>query len=196
MLYLSLLQVPEGYEADVLVIKEAGSMAAGYNEGMNSSDARYKIYLHQDVWIKDSLFLYGLLRIFSQDQHIGMIGLIGAPRLADDGIMWHDIRCGCMDSGCEEAGVERVTTGSRDVEVIDGLLMATRTDIPWREDILKAWDFYDVSQSLEFRRAGYKVVVAGWERCPVIHMCGKLNFSKYEENRKIVLSEYTEIGRN
>ena len=37
------------------------------------------------------------------------------------------------------------------VEAIDGMLMMTQYDLPWREDILSGWDFYDISQSLEMR---------------------------------------------
>ena len=46
-----------------------------------------------------------------------------------------------------------------DVEAIDGLIMITQYDIPWREDLFQKWDFYDVSQSMEFIRHGYKVAV-------------------------------------
>ena len=49
--YISQLDIPEGYSIDVISIAEAVSMAAGYNEGMQASDAKYKVYLHQDVFI-------------------------------------------------------------------------------------------------------------------------------------------------
>lgn len=44
--YLDRLYVPDGYSTDVISIKEAPSMTAGYNAGMKSSDAKYKVYLH------------------------------------------------------------------------------------------------------------------------------------------------------
>ena len=46
-----------------------------------------------------------------------------------------------------------------EVEAVDGLFIATQYDVKWREDIFDGWDFYDISQSEEFHRAGYKVVV-------------------------------------
>ena len=49
LLYIDRLYVPDGFEIDVLSIEEAKSMTSGYNEGMNASDAKYKIYLHQDI---------------------------------------------------------------------------------------------------------------------------------------------------
>ena len=57
LLYLSLLKVPKGYETEVLAIQDASSMTAGYNEGMKASDAKYKVYLHQDTFITEKTFL-------------------------------------------------------------------------------------------------------------------------------------------
>lgn len=49
--YIEWLDVPEGMEIEILEIREAASMTAGYNEGMNSTDAKYKVYMHQDAFI-------------------------------------------------------------------------------------------------------------------------------------------------
>ncbi len=55
--YINNLLIPEGYELDIKVIRDAASMTEGYNRGMNSSDARYKIYLHHDTFIINKNFL-------------------------------------------------------------------------------------------------------------------------------------------
>lgn len=52
--YIEELRIPEGYNVDILCIQEAESMAKGYNAGMQESDAKYKIYLHQDTFILNS----------------------------------------------------------------------------------------------------------------------------------------------
>lgn len=198
MLYLSLLQVPEGYEVEVLAIEEASSIAAGYNEGMQASDAKYKVYIHQDTFITEPLFIKKLVDIFKQDEQIGIVGMIGAEQLSKDGVMWHERRCGdfyrleeMMKGGLKN--VEQLQEGIREVEVVDGLLIATQYDIPWREDIFKGWDFYDVSQCLEFRRAGYRIVVPAQNPSWTIHACGIPSYWNYEENRQLALREYPEI---
>lgn len=198
LLYLRLLEIPDGFETEILTIREAPSMAAGYNEGMRASDARYKIYLHQDTFITEKKFLQKLLDIFSQDQTIGMVGMIGSPTLSKDGVMWHGNRCGdfyrleeLQKSGVQD--IEKLTAGIKEVEAADGLLLATREDIAWREDILKEWDFYDVSQCLEFRRAGYRVVVPAQNPSWTVHACGIPSFWNYNENREIILKNYPEI---
>lgn len=77
-----------------------------------------------------------------------------------------------------------------EVVAIDGLLMATCQDIPQREDLFTGWDFYDISQSEEFRRAGYKVVVPRQDTAWVIHDDDLLNLSDYNYWKDIYLKEY------
>lgn len=201
LLYLSLLDIPNGYEMETLTVTEAPSIAHAYNEGMASSDARYKIYLHQDVFITEKFFLHHLLKIFKTDTNIGMIGMVGTPQLSQDGVMWHEERRGdlyMLDQISKECDADLLRPESDfcEVEVIDGLLMATCIDIPWREDLLKGWDFYDVSQSLEFRRAGYKIVVPYQNPSWTIHACGIISLWNYDKNRQIILKSYPEIQKD
>ena len=79
--YIAHLNVPEGYRTDVLTIEDAASMTSGYNEGMRASGAKYKVYLHQDTFIVNKNFIQDFLDVFMQDETIGMIGMVGAPRL-------------------------------------------------------------------------------------------------------------------
>ena len=49
--YLKNLKIPEGYSVEIIPIYRAISMAEGYNIGMKKTDAKYKVYLHQDTFI-------------------------------------------------------------------------------------------------------------------------------------------------
>lgn len=64
MYYLERLYVPEGYSTDIISIQNAPSMAGGYNAAMKDSDAKYKVYLHQDVFIMNRMFISDLIDIF------------------------------------------------------------------------------------------------------------------------------------
>ncbi len=195
-LYLSLLHIPEGYETDMITVTDAVSMAAGYNEAMRASDAKYKIYLHQDSFIAEHLFLDKILELFQKNPDIGMIGTLGTKSLSKDGVMWHEERCGNVYLLEQHGGesIKLLDHGFQEVEAIDGVLMATQYDLPWREDLFHGWHFYDVSQCMEFRRAGYKVVVPGQEKNWVIHSYGVCSLQHYEENRRILLQAYPEIA--
>ena len=76
------------------------------------------------------------------------------------------------------------------VECIDGLLMATQYDVPWREDLFDGFDFYDVSQSFEFRKAGYTVGVPVQRDAWCIHYHFDVNMTNYEKYRKIFVEHY------
>lgn len=192
--YIAHLYVPAGYQIDVLTIEDARSMTAGYNEGMHASDAKYKVYLHQDSFIVNRNFIQDFLDVFMQDETIGMIGMVGAPELPDSGIMWEAPRCGALYTWTihetkESWMAEDVLT---QVEVIDGFLMITQYDIPWREDLFDKWDFYDCSQSKEFAKHGYKVVVPKLGKPWCIHDSGYVSVLNYEEERIKFLNEYRE----
>lgn len=201
LLYINNLIIPEGIEVQILINEGASSMCQGYNEAMDSSDAKYKVYLHQDTFILNKKFISDLINIFESDTQIGLVGMIGAPKLSHDAVMWHDKRVGdfyrleeLIANGVNE--IERFNDSPREVEAVDGLLIATSVDIKWREDILKGWDFYDVSQCLEFKRKGYKVVVAPQEVSWTNHVCGAPAFWNYEKNRQIILKEYPEVSED
>ncbi|MDE7132448.1 MAG: glycosyltransferase family protein [Lachnospiraceae bacterium] len=191
--YINQLIVPDGYHIDILTVEDAKSMASGYNEAMQHSEAKYKVYLHHDTFIVYPHFLKDILRIFQSDAEIGMIGVIGAPHIPANGIMWDEKRYGMI---YEQHIYETVmlsnpcTQPLEEVEAIDGLLMITQYDIAWREDLFDKWDFYDCSQSMEFMRHGYKVVVPKTEEPWCVHDCGFINLKDYNGEREKFVREY------
>lgn len=197
--HISRLNIPDGYSIDALSIGDAQSMAQGYNEGMSATNAKYKIYLHHDVFILYPDFLLSILKIFQSDSSVGMIGMVGSPKLCVSGVMWHGRLLGGIYTTLpikQEPDVYQynLEDGLHEVEVIDGLMMITAYDLPWREDIFDQWDFYDVSQSIEFRKAGYKVVVPEQHYPWCFHDDQErgLNVGRYDTARRKCLQEYPE----
>ena len=202
--YIQRLVVPEGYEVEIIGVTEAESLTKGYNEAMQASDAKYKVYMHQDVFILYPYFLQSVLDIFGSDESIGMIGLIGAEKMPVDGVMWHEWRVGKLyvnvEEGFDELSYEtyryRLEDGLWDVQAIDGLMMITSKDIPWREDIFDGWDYYDASQSFEMMRSGYRVVVPEQIYPWCLHDDGILNLKNHDKYRKKFLTEYQDFFNN
>lgn len=191
--YLDRLIVPEGYEKDVIAVAEAPSMAAGYNAGMHSSDAKYKVYIHQDTYIINQNFIRDMLKVF-EDKEVGLLGMIGTRKVPrdsyvvnawDTGKVYHNGNYPIVLGYQEE---NRLYT---EVEAVDGLAMATQYDIEFREDLFRDWDFYDMSECYEFRRAGYKVVVPYQEDCWTFHNNKYSKMLKYDKNRAIFAKEYS-----
>lgn len=196
--YIQELEVPEGYSTDIISIQEADSMTQGYNAGMQASDAKYKVYLHHDTFILNKNFIADILKIFQQDETIGMMGVIGAQNLSADAncyLNWNIGRIVAYNGRCTIEGDFSQILGESyiPVKAIEGLIMVTQYDIPWREDFLDGWDFYDISQSLEMQKRGYKVVVPYQETPWCYHDCGIFTLKTYDFYRHRMILEYPEV---
>ena len=151
-LYIENLELPEGFELEIQEIRNAPSMAEGYNRGMHQSDARYKIYLHQDVLIVYKRFLFEIINIFQKQPQTGMLGMVGNTKITKEITPWADgaVRIGGVSADIIEKTVNtnfgKAKQPAQNVIFIDGLLMATQYDIEWREDLFQGWDMYDLSQ--------------------------------------------------
>lgn len=194
--YLDRLRVPEGYETDMIAVREAPSMTAGYNAGMQSSEAKYKVYLHQDVFIKNENFIFDLLKVFRCDESIGMAGMIGTVKLGKDALATGDWNAGKILHNCAPPLIEYPPEEGvfMEVQAVDGLMLATQYDIPWREDIFDGWDFYDISQCMEFQKAGYKIVIPYQTEPWCYHDNEYSKMTNYEKYRKLFIQEYAAIG--
>ena len=91
LLYLKHLHLPEGVEAEFLPVRGASSMCEGYNRGMRSSSAKYKVYLHQDTLVVNQDLVSDLLKLF-EDETIGLVGVIGCRSLPRSGVWWDGLR--------------------------------------------------------------------------------------------------------
>ena len=196
-LYLERLIIPDGMSVDIIPVYEAESMTSGYNQAMQQSDARYKIYLHQDLFILKRDILSELLNIFQHNPQIGMIGMAGCVELPPSGAWWlgtkgyGNVRSKVVAEETHDACFGIMQEPFAEVEAIDGIFMATQYDIPWRTDLFKGWHFYDISQSEEFQRAGYKVVIPQQNEPWVMHVCGQVLLGEeYRYWDAIFLAEY------
>jgi hypothetical protein len=193
--YIGNLKVPEGYVVECVPVHQASGMASGYNAAMQVTDAKYKIFIQQDVFILNRHFLQDLLTVFESDPRIGMVGMTGIEKLPKDMLLWGAPRVGALyNTQTGKADYEEysynIEDGMTDVECVDGLLIATQTDLKWRADLFDGWDLYDAAQSCEFRRKGYRLVVPVQKLPWVFYdrpIVGVWNYNKY---RKIFLQEY------
>ena len=90
---------------------------------------------------------------------------------------------------------DEVVNDFENVIALDGLIMITQYDLPWREDLFRGWHFYDVSQSLEFIKAGYALGISEQAQPWFDHKCNP-NLIGYEKNRQIFIREYGEFIKN
>jgi hypothetical protein len=164
---------------------------------MLSSSAKYKIYLHQDAFILEPMFLHLIHQLFTSDPTIGMIGMIGGRNLPlDDSKNTWFWDCAevygqvFIPSLNHSLGGRYTVKPYEWVTVIDGCLMATQYDIPWREDIFDGFHFYDLSQSVEFWKRDLQVVVPRQTNPWVSHICFQKCDSEFFRLRGKFVREY------
>ncbi len=179
--YIKQLEVPEGYRVEIIPIYNARSMTSGYQMGMKQTNAKYKIYLHQDVMCIYKNMLFETLHIFEQDESIGLLGVAGCKVMPVSGVWWEaeaetsyynlyqDLIVE-MDGRNDEPGVTKYQNKYyQQVMALDGVFLMTSHDVDWREDMFTGWHMYDVSQSMEFLRKGYKVIIPKTENIWILH---------------------------
>jgi hypothetical protein len=182
-------------EVELIDIRKADSMASGYQAAMHQSDAKYKVYVHQDTFIINRSFIYDILHVFQQNDALGMIGVIGAEEVPQSGIWWE---------ASKKAGkvieyrrtysylsFDEIDETVKTVEALDGLLLVTQYDLPWRKEIFDGWHLYDTSQCFEFRKKGYLVGIPHQKEPWVIHACGnEFDSDQYSDYLEKFLREY------
>jgi len=185
--FIEKLKIPSGFEIEVIPIYGARSMTSGYNTAMKQSDAKYKVYLHQDTFILNNNFIEDILKIFEQDQNIGMIGIAGARQLPPSGTWWEDpAQCGkvlMFTNSFQSILFGEIYADYESVQAIDGVIMVTQYDVEWNENI-DGFHFYDTSQCLNFNRQGYQIVIPNQKYPWVLHYCfDDVNFVEYYSAR-------------
>ncbi len=182
--------LPDGYEIETRRIVGATSIAAAYDEAMESSDARDKVYLHDNAIILERRLLHHLLDLF-RNPKIGMVGITGGTRVPQSGVWFHDAlhSFGYFMRYGREVGFPFVwfpdwlnpkkirafrylpVLGKyKPVICIDGVFMATQYDVPWRKDLFGGLIYCEGPHSLEFIKRGYEVVVAHQGQPWVLHL--------------------------
>lgn len=182
-------------KVELIDIRKADSMASGYQAAMQDSDAKYKVYVHQDTFIINRSFIYDILYVFQQNDELGMIGVIGAEEVPQSGIWWEaSKKAGKVieyRNTYSYLSFDEINETVKTVQALDGLLLATQYDLPWRKEIFDGWHLYDTSQCFEFRKKGYLVGIPYQKEPWVIHACGnEFDQIEYSHYLEVFVREY------
>ncbi|MCR4892812.1 MAG: glycosyltransferase family protein [Lachnospiraceae bacterium] len=169
------------------------SVCTIYNRAMEASDAKYKIYMSDKVCIRNRSFLSECLDIFDQDDSVGMIGTVG----------WRDIPYNAECKSNWDTGVLRyqnveentlyyskARVGLNHVQAVDGSLIVTNRDLPWREDLFKGSYFFGISQGIEFMKKGWKAVVPRQFEAWCALDGEDIDETEYDRSRRVFCDEY------
>ena len=158
--YLAAIDVPQGYEVELIEVFADGNVADTYQRIMGQSDAKYKVYLAAGSILLRLNFFEEMLRVF-EDPMIGVMGLVGAKQLSTTGLLATSpfVKGRLLYADDTDFNGADIDGEMEQVIAVSGDLIATQYDIPWRSDLFHSDCFYAEAQCIEFRRRGYRNVV-------------------------------------
>ena len=189
--YLDAIDVPQGYAVELIEVPSGGNVADTYQRAMEQSDAKYKVYLSPGSILLRLNFFEEMLRIFTQDPAIGIIGLIGAKQLSTSGVLVQSMFIKGRLVFSDDTGFfgEDIEGDMEEVMAVSGDLVATQYDIPWRRDLFHTDCFWAEAQCIEFRRVGYRSVVP--RQTEAWLLAGTKEIQYDEVSREVFLDTYS-----
>ena len=145
------------------------SIFEAYNLGIEKSTGDYWCFIHDDILFHSKDWGNEVLRIFEQDNKIGLIGIVGAKLKTKMPSAWWDCpeqfkiinivqhfksgKVKHLRQGWKENNIEEVV-------VVDGVFMAARRIDKIRfSDSLQGFHNYDLNLSFEYKKKGYRIVI-------------------------------------
>jgi glycosyltransferase involved in cell wall biosynthesis len=162
-----------GCEYELIVIDNSEnvySIFEAYNLGIDQSKGDYLCLMHDDILIHTIGWGEIINSIFNNDNQIGLIGVAGAKIKTKSPSAWWD----CPENQKVINIIQHFPNKEKEkwkfgfeneqiieVVAIDGVFMAARKDdkIHFNEN-LKGFHNYDLNISFEYKKNGYKIIVA------------------------------------
>lgn len=173
--FLQAVEIPENMNVEIINVENISGIAEGYNRAMRESEAKYKVYLQENVFVINKRIIFDILEVFVGNKHLGLLGLYGCKKIPTSIQAWsgnHGV-LGKLpiggDGSSKDGAVKEVVRSYEPVEAVGGSLIATQHDMAWRDDLFKGNSLYEVAQSTEFRMAGYDVGVVRQSESWCIH---------------------------
>lgn len=156
------LEIPPEYDVEVLVYDGSKNKAHSYNEGMVQSDAKYKIYIEESGIVINEKILFDIVKIFSTDSSIGIIGLYGSEMPIDGNFTQSENRYGLYGISTDGKNLSLLMRGKnpiwyQKVHCLEGAFVATSIDMEWDEGVDEI--FLIPGQCCSLRKKGYFVAV-------------------------------------
>ena len=161
LIALQEVEIPSGFQAELVEIYGEDKIATMYNEAIRRSNAKYKIYINVDVAAFHRLLLYKIRECFALEPRAAILGLQGSE-LPMDGDYLSAHKCYGNyylqrdDGTIVPAGEEEIPLFAQSVHVVDDSFWVTCEDCHWNENM--QGPFLLASYCTDVRKNGYRVV--------------------------------------
>ena len=152
------LSIPEGMRVDVLTVEDWPSIGEAYQRAMNQSDAKYKVYVREDVWITRHDFLELAIKELMAHPEYGIASVVGSINFPESGHWWEKDMIGRICDNHEGKVLQYIYGQSHEdslpATVLHDGLLVTQYDIPWISEFYDKGHLYAASQCMGFRKQG------------------------------------------
>lgn len=153
--------VPNGYSVDCRFELGADTRAQKYNRAMRATDAKYKVYISEELLeIASSSLLCDVITVLRNNPRVAAVGLLGSELPLDGEYASATSIYGAYHFMTEDGGAHIAATNPfwyQEVATIDDRFIATAVDIEWDESLPD--DYIVRAQCLRLRAAGHKIMV-------------------------------------
>ena len=191
---LQALHLPVGYEAEIFTLTAETSYAAQVNRAQTLFNAKFKIYINDDIRLVCSDMLEKLLRIF-KDESIGMVSFMGSRSLSVDGnVLGVEDKQGAfyipMGRNLSEMRFgENSTESLADVRFILPSLFAMQMDLSW-DEVYETQYYAVLAQCRKFEEAGRRIVVSLAQDIWCAYQSRNIAFDAEEDDRTRFFARY------
>lgn len=157
---------------EIIQIHNPGLMGIceAYNKGLQKAKYDCLLFCHEDIMFNTNGWGVELVNIFVNNKDIGLVGIAGSKHISKFPAPWWEhgkennvmnLKHGHKPEEEEIAyvGWDNATANIQDVAVIDGVFIGMRKSAGIRfNEQIKGFHNYDLSISVDFRSAGWRVV--------------------------------------
>lgn len=184
---------PQGYDVQAFTLDAAKPYAAQINEILTETDAKYKVYINDEMCVVHPQVIEEMLAIF-QDESIGMVGILGSQSLPVSGnLMDSPYKRGTVYVPSEDDfSALRFGDAMGEAADVRGLLpsfFATQRDVPWDEAYEKQY-YAVLDHCRAMEDAGVRVVVPLPENIWCACQMKSISFDADEVDQKKFLGKY------
>ncbi|PLR78238.1 hypothetical protein CU633_06900 [Bacillus sp. V3-13] len=189
--YIKALHVPEDHAIEIITIHHP-------NEVNDKTNANYKIFISEDVFILDKNFLLQLIKVFNDDSSLGLLGVAGS-KIIPESLIWLESNHKVGQFYTSRQGhISRIAYSEstndlyEEVSLLEGSLLATQLNFDYlsfnKEEIL-----FNVELSLETAKKEFRVGVINNDEPFVLldKPLGKFKRgSHYKEAKQAIVNHY------
>lgn len=158
---LQILEIPEGMTVEICEIYDADSISKAYNQAINQSNAKYKLYIQEGTKILNKKLLVEFIDLFTTEYRAGIAGIAGYEYIP--------VSCNVSDTKRHYGHIYNMNGNDnfdwitpekacKEVSFLDSYIVATQYDILWDENYLSAY-FSVMTQSMLMKREGYSSIM-------------------------------------